>query len=77
MTDVLYGVDVSSLTRLQFRLFSMLRREHDTSAHELARRLSSANKSVINAVGAIRKKLGASIIITTSDGYRLGTTKGN
>jgi len=77
VTDYLHNINVTSLTRLQFRLFAMLRHNHDISARELASRLSSANKSVINAVGAIRRKLGAHIIITTPDGYRLGTTKGN
>ncbi len=75
MTDILHGVDVSSLTRMQFRLFAMLRTTNEISAYELANRLRSTNKTVINQVRAIRQKLGAHVIITTTDGYRLGNTK--
>lgn len=69
--DTIRGVDVSSLTLMQRRLFERLNYSTAISADDLASRLRSTNKSVINQVRAIRQKLGANIIITTADGYRL------
>lgn len=69
--DTIRGVDVSSLTLMQRRLFERLNYSTAISADDLASRLRSTNKSVINQVRAIRQKLGVNIIITTADGYRL------
>lgn len=69
--DTIRGVDVSSLTLMQRRLFERLNYSTSISADDLASRLRSTNKSVINQVRAIRQKLGANIITTTADGYRL------